>query len=680
MAERRSRIRVGVDTGGTFTDFVVAHEGELHVFKVPSTPWDPAEAVINGLNRIREKFAEAEIEVVHGSTVATNALLERRGARTALITTAGFEDVLEIGRQARPRIYDLMVDRSEPLVAARLRFGVRERIGSGGEVLIALEPAELERLTKTLQKSRVQSVAICLLFSFANPRHERLIEKRLAALGAPMTSSHRVLPEYREYERTSTVVINAYVMPLVSRYLNRLIKEVTSARAGQNRSTSTAQLRIMQSSGGSISAPAAASEPVRIILSGPAGGVVGGMTMARQTGNERIITFDMGGTSTDVALCVGRIQTTNEAQVAGLPIAIPVIDIHTVGAGGGSIARIDAGGALRVGPESAGADPGPVCYGTGQEITVTDANLILGRFGERGLLGGEMPLDYDRAANYMDRFARELSRVSRKPISRDEAALGIINVANANMERALRVVSIERGHDPREFALVCFGGAGGLHVCALADALRIKEVIVPVSPGALSAVGMLLADVQKDYSQTVMIPGGKDSSELESVFRKLEAMGKKEMVAEGFSGKRLKIERSVAMRYRGQSFELDVPWSRRLIGSFHKAHQARYGYADPARPTEIVSIRIRCIGFVDKPRLRPSRSMRKGKPEPRSVERVVEGARATQVPVYAREDLAVGFELKGPAVISEYSSTTWLPEHFALKVDGWRNMIIHQRS
>jgi N-methylhydantoinase A len=683
---RPQRIRIGIDTGGTFTDFVIAAGDRLHLFKVPSTPHDPAEAVLSGLERIRELWAGAELEIVHGSTVATNALLQRKGARTALITTEGFEDVLEIGRQARPRIYDLNVDRPEPLVPARLRFGVRERTGPGGEVLIELQPAELERLVAAVRRARVDSVAICLLFSFAHPRHERLVEKAIAKVGVPLSSSHRILPEYREYERTCTVVINAYVMPLAGQYLKRLLKGVARLRApGATRQNAGSvmgapQLRVMQSSGGSISAGAAAREPVRIILSGPAGGVVGALTVAKKRATDRIITFDMGGTSTDVSLCVGRVQTTNEAQVADLPVAIPVIDIHTVGAGGGSIARLDAGGALRVGPESAGADPGPVSYGQGQDITVTDANLVLGRFGGRALLGGEMRLDDDRAAFYMERFAQEMSRISGRAVSRQQAALGIIDVANANMERALRKISIERGYDPRDFTLVCFGGAGGLHVCALARALRINRIIVPVSPGTLSALGMLLADVQKDYSQTVMLPGQQaQSAPLEKVFHRLESIGKKELAAEGFSGDRIRLERWCAMRYRGQSFELEVPWSRRVLRDFHRAHQVRYGYADPTRPTEIVSARIRCIGRVEKPRLKSYRASVGVKPEPR-YEQVVLKDVIEPVPVYNRDELPVGFEARGPVIVSEYSSTTFIPAGFRLEVDAWKNIIIRAEN
>ncbi|HLF84525.1 MAG TPA: hydantoinase/oxoprolinase family protein, partial [Blastocatellia bacterium] len=391
-------LRIGIDTGGTFTDFVAAHGSRLTTFKAPSTTHNPAEAILSGIARILEDAGAIPFEIVHGTTVATNALLERKGARTALITTEGFEDVIEIGRQARPDLYNLMVTRPAPLVPRELRLGVSERTGPAGEVVTALDEQSVARVVELISnhKPRVESAAVCLLFSFASPAHEQLIARALEQIGIPVSLSHRILPEYREYERTSTVVINAYLVPLMSRYLSALaggLKSVVrspsyvanSKTKDHGPPTTDYGLRVMQSNGGSVSARTAAAEPVRAILSGPAGGVVGALRVCAAAGIRDIITFDMGGTSTDVALCRGQARTTNEALVAGLPVAVPVIDIHTVGAGGGSIARVDAAGALRVGPESAGADPGPACYGRGEEVTVTDANLVLGRFGRASL-------------------------------------------------------------------------------------------------------------------------------------------------------------------------------------------------------------------------------------------------------------------------------------------------------
>ncbi|MDQ3907471.1 MAG: hydantoinase/oxoprolinase family protein, partial [Acidobacteriota bacterium] len=460
---RRGTVRVGVDTGGTFTDFVFARGRRVEIFKLASTPADPSVAITEGLRRVaRETGARlSEIEVVHGTTVGTNALLTRGGARVALVTTAGFEDVIEIGRQARPRLYELDAVKPPPVVPRGLRFGARERVAASGEVLERLGEEEIARLVGELRRAAPESVAICLLFSFVRPEHEKLIARAAAEeIDVPLSVSHEILPEYREFERTSTVVVNAYLQPLMSRYLSRL------SRRAKN-------LRVMQSSGGSISARVAAREPVRTILSGPAGGVVGALEAARAAGFDDIITFDMGGTSTDVALCAGgELRTTNESVVASLPVAVPVLDIHTVGAGGGSIARVDAGGSLRVGPESAGADPGPAAYGRGTLPTVTDANLVLGRFGGAGLLGGDFELDEERARGALTDLANDMTKAGGRRVAAIEAALGVVRVVNAGMERALRVVSVERGFDTRAFTLVSFGGAGGLHAVALAEGLK----------------------------------------------------------------------------------------------------------------------------------------------------------------------------------------------------------------
>jgi N-methylhydantoinase A len=626
-------------------------------------------------------------------------LLERKGARTALVTTAGFEDVIEIGRQARPELYNLMVTRPAPLITRELRYGLDERTGPGGEIIAPLDPSSLGEIVSNIRHTDppVESVAVCLLFSFANPAHEQRVARALADLNIPVSLSHKILPEYREYERTSTTVINAYLVPIMSRYLRSLMKAVASKkRASDSASKSirasetqrpdqlatghwplaTLPLRVMQSNGGSVSAAVAATEPVRAILSGPAGGVVGALRVASAAGISDIITFDMGGTSTDVALCRGVARTTNEALVAGLPVAVPIIDIHTVGAGGGSIARVDEAGALRVGPESAGADPGPACYGRGEEVTVTDANLVLGRFGSADLLGGAMPLDIERSRAALKRLAEAMSRHSARRVSIERAALGVVRVANANMESALRVVSVERGQDPRLFTLVTFGGAGGLHVCALSDALRIPRVFVPRSPGTLSALGVLLGDVVKDYSRTVMLKtAASEQRAIERGFAKLEREAMSDLKREGFAANRIKLSRSVAMRYVGQSFEIDVAWSKRFESRFHAAHRERYGYSDSERATEIVSLRVRATGVTDKPRLSRSSSKQR-KIAPRHTAEVYLSESAERVPVYARDDFDANLKLRGPAIITEYSSTTLIPAGRAVVVDEWLNLIV----
>ena len=729
---KSGEIRIGIDTGGTFTDFVAARGPRIDAFKLPSTPRNPAEAILSGIARILTESGAAPSDIVHGTTVATNALLERKGARTALITTEGFQDVIEIGRQNRPEIYNLMVTRPAPLVTRELRFGITERVAPDGSVTTSLDNRQLATTIKHISdlSSGVESVAVCFLFSFANPAHEREVGRALESLGIPVSLSHEILPEFREYERTATTVINAYLVPLMSRYLSALVEGLRTVVSGQEAVASgqwsvvseersvasgarvasskkiakqssrkssnlqhgqlttdhwplttnpplTTTLRVMQSNGGSVSAATAALEPVRAILSGPAGGVIGALRVCAAAGVRDIITFDMGGTSTDVALCRGEARTTNEALVAGLPVAVPVIDIHTVGAGGGSIARVDSAGALRVGPESAGADPGPACYGRGEEVTVTDANLVLGRFGGSDLLGGEMKLDIDRARFFVSKLAAEMSRFSPKPLTPERAALGVVRVANANMERALRVVSVERGQDPRLFSLVSFGGAGGLHVCELAEALRIQRVLVPLSPGTLSALGVLLGDVVKDYSRTVMLKTAElDWKTLDQSHAGLERQALRDLRNEGFKADRVKLIRSAAVRYIGQSFEIEVPFTRRLDVSFHAAHRERYGYADKTRAIEIVSLRLRGIGVTDKPRLKRTTSLATRSAAPEHLARVFLTERAARVPLYSRDRLRAGTRFHGPAIVAEYSSTTMIPNGWRASVDPWLNLII----
>jgi N-methylhydantoinase A len=659
-------IRVGVDTGGTFTDFVFDQNGQLQLFKVPSTPGDPSQAIREGLEKISLRFNTqlADIEVVHGTTVGTNALLQRRGARTALITTKGFEDVLVIGRQARPELYNLDAVKPPPLVPDELRLGVAERVVASGEVLQPLDEKDLDSLVEKLKRANVESVAVSFLFSFLHPQHEEKVEQAIGALGVPVSISSRILPEYREYERTSTVVINAYLQPLMGRYLRRL--------------SSGFGLRVMQSSGGSISADIAAVEPVRTILSGPSGGVVGALRAARSAGLGNIVTFDMGGTSTDVALCDGgAIRTTNEATVAGLPVAVSVMDIHTVGAGGGSIARVDEGGSLRVGPESAGADPGPACYGRSLLPTVTDAHVVLGHFGGGGLLGGEFKLDARRSREAMQQLANDLSRVSGTRCSVATAAQGVLSVANTNMERALRHISVERGHDPRQFALLPFGGAGGLHAVELARALRIPLVIAPPAPGALSAVGVMVADVIKDQSRTVMFTNEPQQiARLGKVFAEMEREATALLRAEGFAPAKQRHERSLAMRYRGQSFELEVRnTSGDIARGFHRAHRERYGYAQENSEIEIVSARLRSLGLV--PKL-PVRKIAAGSGTAKPHGNVVTyfGGRKVNAFVYRRDELSGGIKLKTPCIVTEYSATTLIPADAKARVDKFGNILI----
>src|SRR6266568_2475542 len=680
---RGVRTRVGVDTGGTFTDFVFETEGELRVFKLASTPDDPSRAIIEGLRRIAAETDSrlSEIEVVHGTTVGTNALLQRRGARTALVTTAGFEDVIEIGRQARPQLYNLNAVKPPPLVPSELRFGIGERVAASGEVLEALNDSEVNTLVQKLGRSGCESIAVSLLFSFAHRNHEQRIAKALRNLNLPLSISHQILPEYREYERTSTVAVNAYLQPLMGRYLTRLSESAAEEDKVQRPKTkdqrSASRLRVMQSSGGSISAAAAAAEPVRTILSGPAGGVVGALRAALRAGFENIITFDMGGTSTDVALCDrAGLRLTNEAIVAGVPVAVPMMDVHTVGAGGGSIARVDEGGSLRVGPESAGADPGPACYGKSLLPTVTDAHMVLGHFPGATLLGGEFKLDEGRARTALEMLAAEMSRAVQRKVSAIGTAQGVLDVVTTNMERALRHISVERGHDPREFTLIPFGGAGGLHAITLARALQIPRVLLPALPGALSAIGVVTADVVKDQSRTLMLEASRGvAPKLEQVFKDLEKHARAVLRREGFGESKQRHERSLAARYQGQSFELHIKQTRGdITAAFHRAHRARYGYAQEKNVVEIVSARVRSVGVVEKLKTRrASCSSSKRFAKPHDCAETYFDRKKLPVAVYQREDLKHGAHLRVPCIVAEYSVTTVIPSGSEAELDSQGN-------
>jgi N-methylhydantoinase A len=681
-------MRIAFDTGGTFTDCVFLRGGRIEILKIPSTPRQPAEAIRLAVEQILASGADLSgLELICGATVGTNALLQRKGGRVTLVTTAGFEDVLEIGRQARPQLYNLLFEKAEPLVPQARRLGLRERLDSDGRVLLAPTRADIARIARAVIRSAADSIAVCLLFSFVNPAHEKLLKRALAAAGLPVSVSHQILPEYREFERTSTTVVNAYLVPVMSGYLSEIerIAEAQSRRPSASskaakRGNGVSRVRIMQSNGGILSASAAAGEPVRTILSGPAGGVLGAQYVAQAAGFDRIVTFDMGGTSTDVAIMDSEtketLATTSESIVSGMPVAVPMLDIHTVGAGGGSIARFDRAGALRVGPESAGAEPGPICYGRGEKPTVTDANLILGRIPESGLLGGAFKLDLPRARRYMNR--------ERGPMpSAESFAQGIVDVANSVMEKAIRVISVERGHDPRDYSLVAFGGAGALHACELAAALEIPRVLVPCFPGALSALGILRADVTKDLSRTVRleVESARDAKPiLQRAFAALEQEGHKQMSAEGFSSGAVKISHSLDMRYAGQSYELNVPYTGDFISAFHRAHEKRYGYFDHARTCEVVNIRARFTGRTPKPTL-PKLKLGGVNPASALVSKspALFHGRRKLTAIYDRSRLCAGNHIRGPAIVTEYSATTLIPPEWSGRVDRNGNLILEPR-
>ncbi len=658
MAPRPSADRLlGVDTGGTFTDLVLIDGQEVRTHKLPSTPDDPSRAVLEG---IRHLLGDDHALVFHGSTVATNALLEGKGAPVALVTTAGFRDLLQIGRQHRPLLYALHPQRRPVLVPAERVVEVHERVLADGRVELPLTEEEAARVVERVLATGCTSVALCLLHAYANPAHETRLQQALTDSGCRVSASHRVLPEYREFERASTTAVNAAVSPVMSRYLDRL-----QAGLGEG------PLRIMQSNGGAIMAGTAGSEAVRTILSGPAGGMVGAFTTARTAGWERIITFDMGGTSTDVGLCDGRIPLTSETVIAGWPVKVPMIDIHTVGAGGGSIARFDAGGALRVGPESAGADPGPVCYGKGLEVTVTDANLYLGRLLPDRFLGGRMPLAVARCREAVERLA------ARAGLAPQHLAEGIVEIAEATMAGALRVVSVARGYDPRDFVLLPFGGAGGLHACALAEMLSMERILIPAHPGLLSAVGLVLSDVIRDYSLSVLRPGETAAAELEELYAPLVAQAWAEMAGEGITGEALHLERTLDMRYRGQSFEVNVPLSGDFRTLFHDRYEQLYGYRETERELEIVTLRLRAVGRGPRPDLTHG-VCTAGEVRPAATEPVVIGGEERPCPVYERSGLPCGAVFFGPALVVEATATHLIGPGWQVRVDERANLVLER--
>ncbi len=676
----KSETRIGIDIGGTFTDFVVLlpTSGLLQTLKLPTSIPDPSQSVLQGFKEVvgyQENLGlPQELSIVHGSTVATNALLEHKGARTALITTHGFKDILQIGRQNRQSLYDLFYDPPIPLVPDFLRFEAIERIDHHGDIVVPLKEDSIDHIIQQLEKHKVESVAICLLFSFLYPHHEMNIAQKIHQKGFFTSLSSEILPEFREYERTSTTVVNAYVSPILERYLSRIEEMIPKQIRHANM-----KLRIMQSNGGQISLQEAKRFGVRCILSGPAGGVIGSQFIYQVSTNSmnsnKIITFDMGGTSTDVSLIDGQPKITTEANLGGYPIHIPMIDIHTIGAGGGSIAYVDVGGALRVGPRSAGAYPGPACYGhcsrDEAQPTVTDANLILGRLIPEKFLGGRIHLDPSLAYYAILKLANKLN------LDVVQTALGIIEITNTIMEGAIRVISIERGYDPREFTLLAFGGAGGLHATNLARRLGIPRILIPPFAATLSAFGMIVADVIKDYSLTVMLPNQTPLLDVQTAFLPLLKKAKEDITKESSSSQDIFFEQILDMRYKGQSYELPVPLTQNPWMEFHNIHKQAYGYSCPNAPIEIVNLRVRAISRI------PSISIKyedKSNPDPSHAlighRRIVLPYGEVEIPFYQGEKLRPGNIFYGPAIIVREDTTILLEPHDQCAIDNYRNLSI----
>jgi N-methylhydantoinase A len=651
--------RLGVDVGGTFTDLVALSDGTLVTAKVPSTPQDQSVGVMNAVGASRVE-AGAVTALAHGMTVATNALLERRGARMALVTTEGFRDVLEIARQNRPSLYDLSADRPPPLVPRDLRFTLKERMGPEGEIE-PLADGGLEKVISAIEEAEVGAVAVCLLFAFMHPEHERRVGEALreALPDVHVSLSSEVLPEFREYERFSTTAADAYLAPRLAAYLKNL--------AGKAEKGGVPGPLIMQSSGGVVRIDDAVADAAGCVLSGPAGGVVGAAYVGSLGGYRDLLTFDMGGTSTDVAPIIdGEAQTTTETVVAGVPIKLPMVDVHTVSAGGGSIAWADAGGALRVGPHSAGAEPGPAGYDKGgEEPAVTDANLFLGYLRDRAELGGEVVLRRDLSEEALGALGEKLG------LDAEETALGIVRVANAEMVRALRVISVERGLDPREFALLAFGGAGGMHACALAEELGMETVLVPRAGGVLSALGLAISDLRRDYVRPYLTPlEGLDESEFEERFGDMENTAAEDLESPEYT-------RRADLRYRGQSFELTVEADApgKLEERFHASHEQRYGYRMEDEPVELVNLRLVATVPVEKPELdEPSAG---GEPEAERREANFDGG-WREVPVFDRERMGEGSEVAGPAIVEFKESTCVVRPGWRGAVDGVGTLVLER--
>ncbi len=665
---KRDEIRVGVDTGGTFTDFVIWQGRRVSNRKVLSTPRNPSLAVLEGLREFLGQ-GSGPVFIVHGTTVATNALLERKGGRIALITTAGFEDVIFIGRQTRRNLYRLQPEERLFLLPPRRVFGVGERTRASGRVETRVSRAEVRRVVRRIRAAGAKAVAVCFLHSYVNPENERVVAEELDRAGLLSSVSSRLLPEHREYERLTATAVNAYLMPVMDRYLSELDRRIGKA-----------ELRIMQSNEGYISPAKARLEPIKTALSGPAGGAVGARHVALAAGFPNIISFDMGGTSTDVSLIEGAIRRTQESRIGDFPIRLPLIDIHSVGAGGGSIAFRDHGGSLRVGPQSAGAEPGPACYGKGDLPTVTDANLFLGRMDPEFFLGGQMRIYPERSRAAIGRLARLIGK------SPKETALGVIDIANANMEKAIRVISVERGFDPRSFALFSFGGAGGMHAAEIAAHLGMPTVIVPRNAGVLSAFGLLVADCVKDAAKSVMKTDDRVSlSDLEREFLRLERSGRRDMEEDGFAGRDVLFERSLDCRYLGQSYEIAVPYrTARTAGeayleAFHRLHQKLYSYHHAERTVEIVNLRVKAVAVT--PKIPFVRRAERWSLDPRAVvkrQKMSTARGQREGTIYDRSQLAAGNVVSGPALIIDPESTTYLPAGYRARVDGLLNLIIRK--
>jgi len=681
---------IGIDIGGTFTDIVTSDAGRLHLFKTASTPQDPADGVIAALSHLIQRgviIPEQVERIAHGSTVATNTLLEGKWAKTALITTQGFRDILEIGRQNRPKLYDLFFERPLPMVSRDLRFEVAERVDAQGNVIRPLARADVRRLLPRLRETGVNAVAVVLLFSYLNSTHEQAIGDAIAdALDIPVTLSSDIFPEFREFERTSTTVVSAALRPVIGNYL-------TSLEAGASENGLTTRWQIMQSNGTVTCTDYAQANPARILLSGPAAGVEGARVVGKLTGFNDLITLDMGGTSCDVSLIRdGILSRTTTGQVGSYPVALPMVDIHTIGAGGGSIAWVDRGGALRVGPQSAGASPGPACYDHGGlEPTVTDAHLVLGHLLPSYPVGELDHLDIAAARTAVEKIANPLG------ITTEEAALGMLEIADAAMERAIRVISIERGYDPREFSLLAFGGAGPLHAVSIARRLAIPRVIVPAIAGVLSAFGLVAAEVGHDLSQGVVrrLRECKPAM-IEGIVSQLCERGQTELTAEGVEKGAIHFHVSADLRYLGQAHELNVPlldisakdakpsaidtvFINRIVSAFHAEHSRRYGHTANEDAIELVALRVHAVGPPTTVALTGTFRGEQEECETTRINSWFTKEGPMEAHAVHRSGLLPESDLVGPAIVFGEDATTLIPPGTSGRIDNYGNLILEIR-
>ncbi len=664
-------IVLGIDTGGTFTDFVLAKDNRLTIHKVLSTPAAPEQAILQGIEDLGlHQLHGEDIFIIHGSTVATNAVLEGKGVRTAYVTNRGLGDVLTIGRQARRELYNLQPAPQPPPVPHDLCLETGGRLGADGHVVEPLTDDDLVKLRQALEKLAPRSVAINLLFSFLDDS----FEKRIADVIPQdmfVSRSSKVLPEYKEYERGIATWLNASVGPIVQGYLSRLLDVVKQQT--QQRATKI-HVSVMQSYGGTIDASQAGEQAVQLLLSGPAGGLAGAKYVGELSGRKRLLSFDMGGTSTDVAMIDGDIVLTSEGRIGNYPVAIPMVDMHTIGAGGGSIASVDAGGLMQVGPQSAGADPGPACYGKGgKQATVTDANVVLGRLRPDRFLGGKMQLDTAASVHAIEVLAKQLNMDAM------QTAAGIINIVNEHMARALRVMSVQKGIDPRQLTLTCFGGAGGLHVCALADALGMTQAIVPVHAGVFSALGMLAAPRARHLSRTINAELEHiDKQELEAQYKQLEQSGSDALRQEGVAAEDINSLRSVDLRYRGQSYALNVPWQDkdRSADAFHQLHEQRYGH-QLAQPLELVTARVKLTGIQPHIPLSPPKTKNTNS-EFTAMQNITLPGIDEPVRIFSRDSLPQDQIISGPTLITETVSTTFVAAGWMCCLDSYGNLILEK--